>query len=216
MTLRSIFAAATAFMVGYSPVFADDWTGIYAGLSIGTATSNDTWTNTGSPDFFDAGSGGLLGVQVGYNHQLRHVVFGIEGDYLASGVKGNISCPDPSLECGHKIKDLGSVRARIGWLGTPTAMIYLTGGLGWAATEWKQQDAITGSTLLGGASSHSSSGLVLGTGAEFLLVNHLSLKGEYLHYNLGTFTPAAADFAGTPPTLKLYADTFKLGLNFRY
>jgi outer membrane immunogenic protein len=214
--IRSLLAALAAMFLGLSAASAQTWSGFYAGVSGGWGETNDIWTNTGNPDFNDVGKGTLLGIQGGYNWQFQNMVVGLESDYLFSAVKGSVVCPDPTQTCGHKLKDLGSVRGRFGWLGTPSTMMYFTGGLAWGATEWAMQDPVTGSTANGGTASHTSTGFVLGAGLEYLLAKNWSLKGEYLHYGFGSFTPAATDFGGMPPTFKFYADTYKFGLNFKF
>lgn len=218
MTLRCLKPALplAALVLSCSVASAGDWSGFYSGLSAGWVESNDTWTNTGNPDFNDVGKRSFLGIQGGYNWQFGHTVLGVEADYLFVTEEASVVCGDGSVLCGHQLKDLGSVRGRLGWVGTPSAMIYLTGGLGWGAAKWTQQDAVTGDTSAGGTASRTVAGLVLGAGGEYLLAKNWSLKGEYLHYDFGKFTPSDAEFPGGAPTFKLYADTYKLGLNFRY
>ena len=216
MTLRCLQTSFAALALSCSVASGGDWTGFYTGISGGWAETNDTWTNTGNPDFNDAGKGGLFGVQGGYNWQFGHTIVGLETDYLFTATKGYVSCPDPTMVCGSRLKDMGSVRGRLGWLGSPSAMIYFTGGIGWGKAEWTQADALTGDTSLGGASSHTVSGAVLGAGAEYMLAKNWTVKGEYLHYDFGRFTPSDTEFPVGAPTFKLYADTYKLGLNFKY
>jgi outer membrane immunogenic protein len=216
VTLGRLQTAAFALACSCSIAVAGDWSGFYAGASAGFAETNDTWTNTGNPDFNDVGKRAFIGIQGGHNWQFGHTIVGLEADYLFANVQASVSCPDPAMLCGHQLSNLGSVRGRIGWLGTPSAMIYFTGGYGWGAAKWTQQDAVTGDTSAGGTASHTVSGLVLGAGAEYMVAKNWTIKGEYLHYDLGHFTPTASDFPGGQPTFKLFADTYKLGLNFKF
>ena len=208
--------AAVALLLSGASAFAGDWNGFYAGLSVGRGSTSDafnfTGTGTGSTD---SGKGTVGGAQIGYNWQNSSILAGLEADYLFSGVSGSSPCPNPAFSCGEKVNGLGSVRGRLGWVVAPPALIYFTGGIGWANTQWSTQNVNTGAQF--GSASSTPAGLVLGGGAEFKLAQHWSLKGEYLHYNFGKYTAPAGTLSATSPTdLKLSSDVFKLGLNYKF
>ena len=79
------------------------WHGLYGGAHLGHADAS--------------GDDGLVGgVQLGYNWQASHIVYGVEGDISLSG--------------SDSIDWLGSVRGRLGYLLLPNLLIYGTAGVG--------------------------------------------------------------------------------------
>ena len=190
--------------------FAQNWNGTYAGVSLGYGMQKDHWAPQGAQDFWDNARGAIGGVQAGYNWQSGSVLAGIEGDYLFSGIKGSTTCAGTPDTCSTNLNGLGSVRGRLGWVATPSAMFYFTGGLAWGSLQYKD-------TVAGGVGfTHTSTGAVLGAGSEFMLSRNWTLKAEYLHYDLGKITAGAADFSGTPTDFRVKTDTFRLGLNYKF
>ena len=215
MKLRVVALAAVAIALSAGAVMADSWTGFYAGLSVGTASAKDTWSAVGT-SFSGSGHSAIGGVQAGYTWQNGSILAGIEGDYMFSGHRVTESCPNPAYNCEAKVNGLGSLRGRLGWVAAPSAMVYFTGGLGWAGVDRKAYNVATGSLVGGGSASHTSTGLVLGGGAEFLVAKNWTVKGEYLHYNFGSYTASVAEFPTNQPTFKMNADTFKIGVNYKF
>jgi outer membrane immunogenic protein len=193
--------------------FAAPWTGPYLGASVGTGTAKTIWSSADFNNFESKGGRALGGLQGGYNFQTGNIIVGAEADYMFSSLKGSATCPNGVVTCGSDTKGLGSVRGRLGWAIAPPAMLYFTGGLAWGNTQW------SATPTLGGTSanfSHTSAGYVFGGGAEFLLAKNWSLKAEYLHYNLGSIRTAPGEFVANAVDLKPRADTFKLGVNFKF
>jgi outer membrane immunogenic protein len=164
--------------------------------------------------------GGVIGGgQIGYNYQYGdRIVAGLETDFQGAGVQGRqgfvgaattiffdfanrpcfSGCPDPvtSFVDNEKSIDwLGTVRARLGFLATPTLLVYATGGLAYgrvtAGTSIFQTWGPSGDVhnfLAPGAVGHFSDerpGWTLGGGLEWLFLPNWSVKVEYLHYDLG-------------------------------
>jgi outer membrane immunogenic protein len=79
------------------------WQGLYGGVHLGSA-------EVGNDD-------GLVGgVQIGHNWQNGKVIYGIEGDISFTDFEG--------------VDWMGTVRGRLGYLISPSILIYGTGGLG--------------------------------------------------------------------------------------
>jgi outer membrane immunogenic protein len=211
-------AAVASVALSGTTAGAETWTGFYVGASAGGGTSKADLSFTSFGTFANqSGHGGFGGVQAGYNLQSGSVLAGIEADYMFSRIKGQTGCPNAAFSCDHDLRGLGSVRGRLGWVAMPTAMLYFTAGYGWSTTKWRAVDLATGVAAGNGGASASNAGLVLGGGAEFLIDKNWTIKGEYLHYNLGSATPSSADFGtGSVIDTKLSADTFKLGLNYKF
>lgn len=136
---------------------AYNWNGIYAGLSAGGRWSDTTWTTDCLVGLAGCG-GGLLGQHnpvgfdsatarvggyLGYNWQFAPAwLIGLEADIAwgnssktVTGIPGTLSVGPPLAATGDsatvKEKWDGSLRARVGFLATPTWLIYATGGVAW-------------------------------------------------------------------------------------
>jgi outer membrane immunogenic protein len=92
--------------------------------------------------FSGASAGFVGGGQFGYNWQLNSWVAGFEADIQGTGVKATgesnatvVSAASPSnfvttnVSVAKEIDYLGTVRGRLGWLASPTMLVYGTGGL---------------------------------------------------------------------------------------
>jgi outer membrane immunogenic protein len=179
-------------------------------------------------------SGFIGGAQVGYNYQYgSSIVLGIEADIQGAGIRGTttgggasqavlrtpFSTVSPSNDYPNAgtitsgvsyasvqggIDWLGTVRGRLGYLATPTLLLYGTGGLAygnaWANVE---QTAIedhsatsdlnlysglhneTSTWLGGGHQNQLLTGWTAGGGLEWMFMQNWSLKAEALYWDLG-------------------------------
>jgi outer membrane immunogenic protein len=172
-------------------------------------------------------NGGFIGGgQVGYNYQFGpNWVAGIEADI--QGVAGS-QRSDSVFESGHPVgfpaelivstdraskalDYLGTVRGRLGWLVTPTLLIYGGGGLAYGGVTSSvnifQQDITTplsdfsGPYNSFGSISTTHVGWTAGGGVEWMFLPNWSLKVEYLYYDLGTESFALS------PLLNRFTDT---------
>ena len=168
--------------------------------------------NSGIPGNFDTGNnkaGFIGGGQIGYNWQWSpQFVWGIEADFQGADIKGdsNFASGDipiggifPNVvtttgEASQKLNFLGTLRGRLGWLVTPAALLYGTGGLAYGHTETDVSFAahMTGPPTLDGSTFASSDewrvGWTVGGGVEWMFAPNWSIKGEYLYYDLGHVT----------------------------
>jgi outer membrane immunogenic protein len=157
-------------------------------------------------------SGGFIGGgQLGYNYQFGpSFVAGFEADIqgVAGSSQGSdslfvvtprIGFPglnvDSSLFASKTIDYIGTVRGRLGWLVTPTFLLYGTGGLAYGGTDsntsiFSEEAPNTGSTSVFGHGSESTTrvGWTAGGGVEWMFLPNWSAKVEYLYYDLGTVT----------------------------
>ncbi len=173
-----------------------------------------------------ANGGFIGGGQIGYNWQFyNNFVIGLEADI--QGIAGNSGSrtfmtgapvADGSNYVGvHSVRGgldyLGTVRGRLGWLFTPTLLVYGTGGLAYGGVTlnatsmiyndfYVSQLTATGAPVLpasiGGVNfSNTQVGWTAGGGLEWMFMPSWSAKVEYLYYDLGTvtqnFTLAATD-----------------------
>src|SRR5208283_841457 len=164
----------------------------------------------------ETNGGGIIGGgQIGYNYQLDRIVLGLETDLQGSNVRSSASVVGlgqqsltavsaaTTIEHDKNVEWLGTVRARVGALPWPSILVYATGGFAYGKTT---ADTFVSQSWTGpvigpllnsiGSVGHYSSvtpGWTIGAGFEWMLAPNLSLKAEYLYYNLGS-----AQFASTP------------------
>jgi outer membrane immunogenic protein len=245
------------------PVYS--WSGFYLGAHAGAAwgdakatTSTDCSAAASPPGYFcSAVSGGANapavnasgtgkmsdtafngGIQAGYNWQANQMVFGVELDFGAFGLKGSrqgsglypasggaVSTAD-TYNVGSTFETdwLATYRARLGWA-HDNWLLYVTGG--GAVTQLKTTTSFSdnnGASANGNASS-TKNGWVLGAGIEWMLNKNWTVKTEYLHVDFGRVGSSATITApaiapgyaqGISTSTKLSADILRLGVNYKY
>ena len=162
-----------------------------------------------------AQSGFVGGGQVGYNYQYNSsFLLGLEADIQGAGIRGgsvtNGAAASPNLSrIPHDMTAigasaiqggvdwLGTVRGRLGYLWSPTLLIYGTGGLAyggaWANvaqngvedTNLRGAYELTNTWLGGGRQSQILTGWTAGGGAEWMFAPNWSVKAEALYWDLG-------------------------------
>jgi outer membrane immunogenic protein len=197
-----------------------DWTGGYIGIEGGYGWGHSDQTDPGIPlppsigDGHYSVSGGLAGGTLGYNWQNGPWVFGLEGDYSWSGIKGSSSVCGPTTvtphPCGTSLDSFGTFRGRIGYAAGPTGnwLLYATGGL--AIGDVHAWDALTPA-----AGSEFRAGWTLGAGVEAAFAPNWTVKLEYLYVDLGK----AHYFdivPGVPETVSFNTNIVRAGINYRF
>lgn len=163
--------------------------------------------------FRTPGNSFVGGLQVGFNWQASNgLVLGLETDAQGfsnvmtkrtnatiinadDGLGGSI--PLGTIATGMRSLDfLGTLRARVGFLVTPTFLLYGTGGFAYGSirASYSVTQALYADNVLfnaaswGGQSSFATmrAGWTLGLGAEWMVYPGVTLKTEYLYYALGT------------------------------
>jgi outer membrane immunogenic protein len=221
----SAFAADLAARPVYkapSPVIApiSNWTGFYVGGELGGEWGQTNWTTTSTSDFpgtiVDASfrrnydpSGFRAGGYAGYNWQITNWVVGLEGSGAwtnntasAAGIPGcSISCagtPGPGLDVSSvKMGWDASVRARVGYLVTPSLLFYGTGGVAWQAIQTtglcqhSSADPVCSSAIGNPIDIQTNSkvltGWTVGGGVDAKIYGNWLLRGEYRYSSFGTF-----------------------------
>ena len=231
---------------------AYDWGGFYFGGSVGgNITSNFNADTEGDTTFrfdnnngglvpitLDSGTGGLIGgLQGGYNYQFGSYVVGAEADLSASQAGGSGSYTSFvtfmgstfTTSASEKTDYLATLRLRAGYTPVDRWLIYATGGLavGGVSTSANVVMNSAPANNWNGADSDTRSGYTLGGGLEYAITPHLTLKGEYLYYNIGSRrTMATGDAAvSANPTLSgLYyvnktttaGSIIRAGVNYKF
>jgi outer membrane immunogenic protein len=214
------------------------WTGFYAGVNAGWVQNQSRVDNRGfSGTNLDAAlnaafparlgstsrSGFIGGVQAGYNQQFGMFVAGIEADINWLGDRRSTT----------STTRLGNVnvgtRSRTDWLGTARLragvaidrlMVYGTGGLAFGAPNHRTTVSIGGATTHTGSSDDMKAGWTLGGGAEFAFTDNVTMKAEYLYYDLGRTTVTANPVGANTGTLRTRYDNnghiARVGLNYKF
>ncbi len=218
------------------------FTGFYIGANAGYAFSNsnsaryignNVYTGLGAnlPQSFSVSRDGFsIGAQAGYNQQFGQFVAGVEADIAYTDLKRSQVVVAPLASAVAKAENtyVGTLRGRLGFVPVDRLMLYVTGGLAYG--ESKLSNSITGTGALTGATwsgskSDTRFGYALGAGAEYAVTNNISIKGEYLYYNLGRRTVTAgptsaiALASGAAGVLRTSDNSFSLvraGLNYKF
>jgi len=211
----SVRAADLAAHYTKAPMMAAayNWTGFYVGGNVGgqwgsanPATTTlfpvATYFADSSVDAIAAvgaqrvnSSGVTGGFTAGYNWQVNNAVLGLEGDINYFGFKGSASgsalypcCAPDSFTISSSVSAdwLATIRGRIGFLATPSWLIYATGGA--AIAEVKGNFTFTDTFLAAtesGTIRDTRVGWTAGLGGEYAVGGGWSVKAEYLYVDLG-------------------------------
>ncbi len=221
------------------------WTGFYVGGSVGGADqSSPTRIRGVGPGnevqtSIDAGNVAArlspsdrnvtFTGHLGFNYQIGAMVLGAETDFSAMHVGGRrASTVNPfgvevTTQAQTELFTLGTVRARAG-VAFGDFMVFATGG--YAYGHLGQRGAInpvpTNNPTYAGSNGQMASGWALGGGLEYALGPMLSLKLDYLRYDLGTQRLVLGETAGfftdeyATMRAKTRGDMVRMGLNIGF
>lgn len=197
-----------------------DWSGPYLGVSMGANIPHGGDARTvGTPGYLTlvpslapatldtSRSSVAVGGQIGYNLQSGALVYGVETDLSYLGADRTASFASTATVLGttlittarHRVDYLGTVRARLGYAASDSVLVYATGGLAHGGVKDSAQviaNAAPTTLFWTGETSGTRTGYTLGGGAELKFGPRLSLRGEYLYYDLGNETTTAAGSPG--------------------
>lgn len=213
--------AAKAYMQPPPPP-APTWTGFYLGINGGFGGDRNQYPFTVGPVSGTSSlnsSGFFGGGQVGYNWQFAPTwVVGLESDIDAADIQGmaSTSVPGASSSIGTRLDWFGTVRGRVGYLVTPNALLYGTGGWAYGHTT-SSATATAGGLAVGSSVGKDMNGWTAGAGLEYALTRWLSFKTEYLFVDLGSANLSSGVAAGVPFSLseKTTVHTVKAGINVK-
>jgi outer membrane immunogenic protein len=239
---RSAYAAAPG---SAQPALSRAWTGPRVGGTLGIRKGESDWTTTQvvSPPAFPFNSdvsqitpydstGIRVGGFLGYDWQLtRRLVVGVEGDIAwgdqtktVNAIPGAASASIFSFNDTSNVQLMGdaSVRGRFGYLVTPDALVYATGGVAF------QQMTVSiacgmiraGICSVGGAPSQSAIliGWTAGIGTEIDIQDGWFGRFEYRYSQFPTFTNTFGFSNGASVKADIDVDThiFTTGVGYRF
>jgi outer membrane immunogenic protein len=226
-----------------APAYSANWTGFYIGAGLGGRFDRTDWSagclqpatvacpggnalfpsrfGVDNPSHFDSSSARISGY-AGYNWQLQNFLVGVEGDFgygfnstTHNGISGTHLA---GLSGGDltRVRDTwdASARARLGYVVSPQALVYVTGGASWISGDFSAS-CVAGSFALGGwcAAAHSEKqtdtrlGWTVGAGAEWRFTPQWIARAEYRYSDYGKTTYSF--FTTTP------ADSFTASIETR-
>ncbi len=238
---------APAPVVAVAPVFT--WSGFYVGVS-GGGMFGETRVRTAGvlpgnianvtalarPARVTVDQDGfLIGGTAGYNMQFGAFVAGIEGDISYTDIDGRTTYLNPApfgagpFPVGSTrstfrtdMDYLATVRGRVG-VAFDRVFVYATGGAAIADTTYTADFGapVTGAQQFFGRRSDTQLGYTVGAGVETAITDAVSLKAEYLYYDLGSITvnvPAVGAGGAGAYTSRFDQDGFIVrgGANFRF
>jgi outer membrane immunogenic protein len=246
----SIASAADMPVKAYrAPTPIADWSGFYIGVNggYGWADQND-WELGGGVIGQGKINGGFGGGQVGYNWQVNTLLFGVQADGDWGNIRGSARLPlglspdgrcfsggDQTADCSTTYSGMVNLTARMGYLVTPSTLIYGKAGINWSALDFKVNNVIdiTGGTCgpigtnRGGYATQTEwrSGVTAGLGVEQRVYDHFTVFGEYdvvdnggstiNNFTGGTGTGGCtANFSAKTTTRAL--NIFKVGVNYQF
>ena len=256
LLLSSTAYAADLPVKAASPVAIPlSWTGGYVGINGGGgwATQDQSLGGTNAVGSFaiatglvpasiaTRGGGGMVGGTLGYNYQYNsYIVFGAEFDMDWADIGGSggetlsgapLKIPVSVTSTGsEKLKWLGTLRVRAGYLLTPTTFAYATGGLAFGQADSAVNISLSApapfAASVGNDSSSTKTGWTIGAGVEQRLWDRWSIKGEYRYVDLGSIgqnlgaTIAPTTRFATPVSFNTNQDLryniVLIGLNYKF
>ncbi len=181
-----------------------NWTGFYVGINGGGGWGSSSWDSVGG---FDT-SGAMVGGTIGYNWQTGPWVLGLEGDIDWANIKGSTAVATClGGNCTTQNNWLGTARGRVGY-SFDRWMPYLTGGAAFGDVQ-ASNPGFTGMTS-------TQLGWTVGAGVEFAVVNNITAKVEYLHYDLGSFQCGLNCNLLGGDNVSFNANVVRGGLNLRF
>ncbi len=235
-----------------------DWTGVYAGIDAGYGFGSSSSYLDAPASIYDVPGefpskfgfsthGALGGVELGYNWQQGNIVAGIETDFSFADMKDTAAFYYPGDGFANaaiatsqdvKISSLGTLRGRLGWLITPTTLLYATGGLAYGQVKISTTDAVEGGPPIinlcaqgnivsglcfNGSKTSVPLGYTVGGGLETKLWGNWSAKIEYLYFDLGSIKtqlhsqlPILTSFTVLESETSIHGDVVRVGLNYQF
>jgi outer membrane immunogenic protein len=194
-----------------SSYYVPDWVGFYFGINGGGGWDHASFDALPGASL----NGGVVGGHAGYNWQYIQIVGGVEVDFSSADLTETSLVGTPiNLSVRHsKIDELASARGRLGFTILHNLLAYGTGGIGWAHTRVTLTDTAIGSIT---SADENAFGWVAGAGLEYRLFEHVLLRAEYLHYELGTVTLPALISPGNNISIRNNIDVVRGGISYKF
>ena len=186
-----------------------DWSGFYAGVNGGYASSRGCWDAVLVSEGCHASSGGLAGIQAGYRTQSYGWVFGVEGQGDWARLTGSNPSNSFLLAAGDavnhtRIDAIGLFTGQVGYAWSQV-LFYLKGG--GAVLSERFQNTFVANGIVGATAQDTRLGGAAGAGIEFGFAPNWSFGVEYDHLFMGTRT---VEFSSTGIVPAVNAPTYRI------
>ncbi|MAA74776.1 MAG: hypothetical protein CMN28_08725 [Salinisphaeraceae bacterium] len=185
---------------------ATQWTGWHVGAQAGVGFStgddgelefrrvdgsdNTAAINNAFGDNFDGefDAGYLVGVRGGYDWRAGDWVYGVLADFsdieLTQDQTAFSATPATYIE-RRELKNLGTLRGRLGWAGHNTIMPYVSGGLAYGDVQYSWEGNSGAFRGDNGQDGGWTAGYTVGAGVEVIINPEWSFGVEYAYTNMG-------------------------------
>jgi len=199
-----------------APVY--DWSGFYLGGHVGYSWGHEhdnlSTVLVGTPADRFSVDGVIGGLHAGYNWQAGHFVFGFEGDFDGSSIKGSAAFDRQGYTGTLSLKNdwQASIRARAGYA-ADNWLLYVTGGVAFAGVKSTLDIEDDGSS----SASRTLTGWTVGIGAERALSRNWIARGELRYTDFGSDTAQFVVDGDNVPTRVRFTDTrATLGISYKF
>lgn len=220
-TMRNIIVASVLAVLSSAgvaqaatPGHTGNWNGAYLGLEAGYGWGSikQPYGDVGGPivstEANASQGGGVVGGYMGYNWLFAPSwLVGVEGNMDWSGISGDDNGSAGDINAFDQQWE-GSLRGRLGYLATPSVLLYMTGGYSWMDASLKAKTALP--------ESHTATfdGWTLGGGAEWEIDPSMALRLQYRYTDYTSqrvsFPVNGYDIGATPSI-----NTVTVGISFR-
>ena len=204
MKLAAVFVALIAAPLAN----AEGLAGAYVGGYIGGGSGDAHWDIAGGSKLDHSISGGMVGVQGGYNWVLDGWLVGVQGDLGVGSIDSSSRCPNPNFECKTELLSILTVRARVGPVINNNFAPYLTAGLASGGIR-TSVNGVFGSD----EDSQGHGGWTAGVGVVGLLSRNLTWQIEYLRIDLGS---QEHSLQGITNKVDATVDLLRAGLHYKF
>lgn len=194
--VSTCLVSVAALVAGSDAVAAQDWSGLYGGLSYGS----NTGTSPAQPYVYDEGyqiDGNALGVFAGYRWNASdRIVMGVE---LAMQGSINVSADAGNSVDDYSFENMTDVKLS---LGTPVgkALVY-----GFAGMSSGTLDAYGTDEYM-----YNASGVNYGLGVDYMVTDHMTVGLEYITRNMTGYV------SGGNPSDQSNVNTISLRTSFKF
>jgi len=190
------------------------WTGCYLGGNIGGGWASKDYSAPTSGTSFGShtASGFVGGGQLGCDYQAGSWLFGIQGMFDWSNMRGDHFNQIAETE-STRISWFSTLTGRIGYAVQPATLLYVKGGAAWV----RDKHAETFAGALTGSAEVTRRGWTVGGGLEYLFAPNWSLFAEYDFMAFGHDTV----FFAVPSTgfrwrIEQDVQVVLVGINYRF
>ena len=186
---------------------AQNLSGPYIGGYLAGGSADAHWDLSPGTKIDHSMSGGLVGVQGGYNWHRGNLLLGVQADIGVGNIGGSSRCPNPAFECKTELLSLLTIRGRAGPAFGNVAP-YVTAGIASAGIR-TQVNGLNGSD----DDLQGHGGWTAGIGVTGLIGRHILWQAEYLRLNFGS---EEHFMFGVSQMVKVTADIFRVGVHYKF